>query len=147
MVHTARMRYVRRTPHTCNLCGVHRTNETHSVHTVQIVQGRNICGAHHTNSISAVHTTQFVSVGRRRICKSSFAWCAPARLPMAVPRQGAEGVICVVLTAQMLPEDVAEFSGYDLYGPHHVNGAKASQHRRTHVVIRVVCTAQIACWR
>ena len=50
----------------------------------------------------------------------------------------------MVLTAQMLPEEFAEHSGYDLYGPHNVNGAWASQHRRTHVVIRAVYTAQIA---
>ena len=63
---------------------------------------------------------------------------------MAVPRQGTRVVIYVVLTAQMLPEEFAEYSGYDLYGPHHVNGAWASQHRRTQVAICVVYTAQIA---
>ena len=89
-------------------------------------------------------TAQIVSAGQRRFCKSSFAWCAPAILPMAVPRQGAPVAICVVLTAQMLPGDVAEYSGYDLYGAHRIKGAWASQHRRTHVVIRVVCAAQIA---
>ena len=63
---------------------------------------------------------------------------------MAVPRHGARVVIYVVLTAQMLPEEFADRSGYDLYGPHHVNGAWASRRRRTRVVIRVVYTAQIA---
>ena len=101
VVHTARMRYARCTPHKCNLWGVHRTNETHSVHTVQTVQGRNLCGAHHTNEICAVHTAQIVSAGQRRICKSSFAWYTPDRLHMAVPRQGTIVVIYVVLTAQM----------------------------------------------
>ena len=144
VVYTARMRFTRCTPYKCNLWGVHRTNETHSVHTVQIVQGRNLCGAHHTNDIYAVHTAQMVSARQRRICKSSFAWCTPARLPMAVPRQGTRDDICVVLTAQMLPEEFAEYSGYDLCGPHHANIAWASQHRRTHVIIRAVCTAQIA---
>ena len=114
------------------------------MHTVQIVQGRNLCGAHHTNVIYAVHTAQMVSAGQRDICKSSYARCTPDRLPVAVPRQGTRVVIYVVLTAQMLPEDFAEYSGYDLYDPHHVNGARASQHRRTHVVICVVPAAQIA---
>ena len=144
VVYTARMRLTRCTPYQCSLCGVHRANETHSVHTVQIAQGRNLCGAHHTNEIYAVHTAQIVSAGQRIICKSSFAWCTPDRLPMAVPRQGTRVVIYVVLTAQMLPEEFAEYSGYDLYGPHHVNGSWASQHRRTHVVICAVYTAQIA---
>ena len=93
-----------------HLCGAHRANETHSVHTVHIVQGRNLCGAHHTNEIYAVHTAQIVSARQRNICKSSFAWCTPDRLPMAVPRQDTRVVICVVLTAQMLPDEFAERS-------------------------------------
>ena len=144
VVLTTRMRLTRCTPRKCNLCGAHRTDEIHSVHTVHIVQGRNSCGPHHTNEICSLHTAQIVSAGQRSICTSSFAWCAPARLPMAVPSQGARVAICMVLTVQMLPESFAEYPGCDLYGPHHVNGARASPRRRTHVVICVVYTAQIA---
>ena len=63
---------------------------------------------------------------------------------MAVPRKGTSIAIYAVLTVHMMPQSFAEAYGYDLYGADHVNGARASPRRRTHVVICVVYTAQIA---
>jgi hypothetical protein len=43
-----------------------------------------------------------------------------------------------------LPEQLAEYSAYDLYGPHHANGAWTSAPRRTHVAKSVAHTTHMA---